>query len=363
MMAWLFALLLTMQAPQGALVRGVVVTDDPSQKPVRHAKVTLSSMGSGPPAIVMITGDDGAFVFSELPAGRYQLIAEKPGYAMAMFGARPGRDVSTPIALGPGQQLPPVELRLPRGAVITGRLTGPGGEPVVGATISASTLRLPPISASLIPMILGTALTDDEGAYRLYGLAAGDYVLAATPGQSKDASSPYAKTSYPGVANAADATTVPVEWGEERGGTDFVIQPMPSAAAADGARLGDDLIDSGIEPSPEAAPIAADKVGTVGVTLTTSAGAPVTNLLVVIFSADRAQWSQKSIVARVIAPDTNGAWSAQSMHPGEYRVAAIADWTSRSRVTPELLEQLLPSSAAASVTAGVTTTIDLRVGG
>ena len=140
------------------------------------------------------------------------------------------------------------------------------------------------------------------------------------------------------------------------------MQPTPAVSAVERAAT-DVVIDSGVEPSPEVVAVAADKVGTVGGTLTTTAGAPVTHLLVVIFTADRAQWPQKSVVARVIAPDTNGAWSASSMLPGEYRVAAIAEWTSRSRVTPEFLEQLLASSAAATVTAGVTTTIDLRVGG
>src|SRR5512132_3833433 len=82
--------------PQTATVAGTatisveVVTDDQAGRPVRLAKVELSSnalrrqpMGT--------TDASGRFVFSRLPAGRYTLSVSKPGFASTTYGAkRPG---------------------------------------------------------------------------------------------------------------------------------------------------------------------------------------------------------------------------------------------------------------------------------
>ena len=66
---------------------------------------------------------------------------------------------------------------------------------------------------------------------------------------------------------------------------------------------------------------------------------------------------------RIVAPDTNGEWSAPGLPPGGYRVAVIKDWTSQNRVTPDLLEQLFASSASIVIEAGRVATLALRVGG
>lgn len=434
---------------RGAAVRGIVVSDDPSRKPVRHALVTLSARGLFTADVV--TADDGAFAFQAVPAGTYRLTVSKPGYPASEFGVRPGRDVGTPIAIAAAQQLESLELRLFRGGVVTGRLTGPSGEPIARASVSASTIRLPPVGPRATPTEMGQALSDDEGMYRIYGLPEGDYTISATLLQPKDKASAYQTTSYPGVADAASAASVSISANDEHAGIDFAMQPAvtgmtgtePDGDARHGTTIsGRAIIDSassrvptnftvfvlntlpfplghGGNGAPRAdgtwvindvlpgvysiggsadandetqstwlmqsatldghdvmnAPFAVstaaidglvvtltDKVGSVGGRLTTAANAPATDYLVVVFPADRALWSRKPAVTRVIAPDTNGAWRAPPMLPGEYRVAVVTDWTSRSRVTPELLEQLLPSSASAIITVGTTTAIDLKVG-
>ena len=70
------------------------------------------------PAYVPIwtTGADGRFRLTGLPAGAYVPVAEAPGFAV-------GR--GAPLTLALGQIVVGVELVLPRGAMVAGRLRGP----------------------------------------------------------------------------------------------------------------------------------------------------------------------------------------------------------------------------------------------
>src|SRR6185503_616091 len=69
---------------------------------------------------------------------------------------------------------------------------------------------------------VGPSTTDDRGEARLYGLAAGDYVVSAmlrSPGVGPDPNAPntdgFAATFHPGTINPNDAATVTVSLGEE----------------------------------------------------------------------------------------------------------------------------------------------------
>ena len=101
----------------------------------------------------------------------------------------------------------------------------------------------------------GDARTDDRGAYRIFGLAAGDYVVGAvgraptglelrltsdadvrhaaatnprTP-PPPDRTVAFATTYYPGSPFASQAGIVTVGAGEERGGIDVALQLVPTA--------------------------------------------------------------------------------------------------------------------------------------
>lgn len=539
MIAWLLALIalsqqVTRDSPiphtdQGATIRGVAISDDSSRRPVRHALVTLTS--SGLAKAETLTGDDGVFTFREVVAGRYELTAEKPGFAPATFGARPGRDVGTPIAIAPGQQLTTLELRIPRGAVITGTVTGPNGEPLSSVDVTAF-YDIPQRNGTHRINPLFSARTNDEGVYRLYGLSDGEFVVMANLAPATDTPIRYPPTLYPGVTNTSEAIKVSVRSGDERSGIDIAMRPSPTAflsglllskdgrpvsgeqvtlTVADGAprTVGSDFspmmtrtdgegafvfanvrsgtylvaveqfigkdaspsqpalpaqwaqaevfvngrdvegvtltlrsatpvagrvildgstgseppmfswggvrsststrmhsdgtiglnglipgryslnlttqtgtaiwqmtsvaiggvaidpaaIDVGSVPITNLTVTLTDKLGGVRGALTAASGAPVFDFLVAVFSADRSSWARPSDVHRVVAPDTNGAWELKGLPPGEYRVAALADWMSNSQLTPELLEQLLPASAPVVVTANSTATINLRIGG
>jgi hypothetical protein len=158
-----------------------VISDDGERHPMRRARVTISSVELEF-SRTLVTRDDGAFAFETLPAGRYSVRASKDGYVTTAFGAsRPGRPGKT-ILLGAGARSR-VDLRLFRGSVITGTVLNPGSEAAVGVTVTALTSTYQPGTGErrLVTAVNGSATTDDRGVYRIFGLAAGSYVVAALP--------------------------------------------------------------------------------------------------------------------------------------------------------------------------------------
>lgn len=156
-----------------ATLTGVVVTDTENPKPVRRATVRLTDGGTSS-ARLAGTDDKGRFVFAGLVEGRYTLSATKPGFVETFHGSsRPGRGPGVPVAVTDGQPAD-VTLALVAGGVITGVISDARGRPAVGVTVTAVSLR----AAGTAPT---RTVTDDRGVYRLFGLAPGDYVVAAVP--------------------------------------------------------------------------------------------------------------------------------------------------------------------------------------
>jgi hypothetical protein len=257
-------------AAQTMRLTGRVVSDDAGSAPVRRARVVLHCADSGAAATV-VTGDDGRFVFAGLKAGRCTLTAAKPGFVTIEHGAmRPGRS-GTPIAIGT-EPTPEITLRLPRGGVITGLVRDRAGLPQSGVSMAVYRKVFRDGDRVLAPVSVVRAdrqapLTDDEGRYRLYGLAPGDYVVAAnverrssdairditaddirraltllaSPTQAMRASSlpatavaatpptRYAPVYYPGTVSLSDAGPIHVEPGDVRDGIDIFLQLVATA--------------------------------------------------------------------------------------------------------------------------------------
>jgi protocatechuate 3,4-dioxygenase beta subunit len=244
-------------APAGtALITGTIVTDDATPQPVRHAIVTLNSQDRvvGRTAI---SDDQGRFAFLSLPQGRYSLSAQKQGWVTGAYGAkvvgRPGRT----LALAAGERAT-ATLRIARGAVISGAILDQFGQPLAGATVRAMKIGYSVSTGKQTLNPVGVSGSPDErGAYRLYGLAPGEYYVSvtnATPssdggrnlhmtsdvdvqdalktpsqlitGPTADIPQPIvavAQVFYPGTTSVPQATPITVKAGEERTGVDFAV--------------------------------------------------------------------------------------------------------------------------------------------
>ena len=162
-----------------ASVKGQVTSVE-GGRPLRRASVRLSATPAGVSRTTM-TDNQGNYEFDNLPAGDYNVRANKPGYLEAIYGQkRPGSGrPGTPITIADAQHLEKVDFSIPRGGVITGVITDDMGEPVYGVPVRA--LRWASKNGERALVAAGANTTDDRGMYRIATLVPGDYVILATP--------------------------------------------------------------------------------------------------------------------------------------------------------------------------------------
>lgn len=251
-----------------AELAGTVVEDGPEAKPIRRVIVTIAlTAASGPtPQRVIATDDNGRFRFANLPAGTYAAPrAGKPGYVSAAYGEKRTGGIGTPITLAEGQRLA-IAMKMARGAVITGTIRDQG-RPVSQTQVQATPVRV--VNGERLPTTSigqNSATTDDQGTFRIYGLAPGSYAIVATPrlltsqdvrpiteqelqwaqqqiqgrsagGMTPSSAAPpkpaqaiaYAPVYYPGTTHAASAALVTLSAGQERAAIDFEAQYVSTA--------------------------------------------------------------------------------------------------------------------------------------
>jgi hypothetical protein len=205
------------------VIRGQVVAAD-SGTPIRRAQVRVSGVGMRDSRLAT-TDAQGRFELRELAAGRYTLTASKGGFVTLQYGQRRPAESGTPLEVGDAQILDRLIVALPRGSVIAGRITDEFGEPVVNAAVSA--WRYAFVGGARRLVRAGARdTTDDQGMYRLFGLAPGDYIVSAALRTSEvtdpgDDFSGFAPTYFPGTPNAAEAQRVRVALSQEQGGVSF----------------------------------------------------------------------------------------------------------------------------------------------
>jgi hypothetical protein len=308
--------------PSGTCVlAGIAMSDEPG-RPISRALVTLNG-GNLRLQPATLTNDDGAFVFAGLPAGRFTIMVSKPGYVTNYYGAQRPRSsaLALPIVLTEGQRITNLQLRLPRGAVITGTFRDQYGRPQPETLISADPARLQNGQFLMVPSPEGGySVTDDRGVYRIYGLMAGNYfVSAVNPGpslgnrlatteelqwaeQRSGAAPPpgptvtLAPVFYPGAVDRQSATVVTVGLGEERVGVDFASKLVPTTKL------------DGIVLMPDGQPAA----GGLGL---------ATAVPEVRIRANVAQEGDLSVL-RITRPGPDGRFSMPAVTPGRYGLSA-----------------------------------------
>jgi protocatechuate 3,4-dioxygenase beta subunit len=198
-----------------------------ARTPIGRARVTLTS-ASLPAPRVTLTGADGGYRFTALPAGTYTITASRSGFAARTVGEAPG----TALVLGPASRLTAEDLLLSASGTIAGRILDEDGTPFRGAVVQALEAAEGEAGRALDPV--AETRSDDTGEFRLAGLPAGRYVVAASDPAFAgvgDEHGPlhYAPTYYPGVALAEHARVVPVEEGGPPPRAEFRLRIVPPA--------------------------------------------------------------------------------------------------------------------------------------
>jgi 5-hydroxyisourate hydrolase-like protein (transthyretin family) len=225
-------------ARDACTVEGTVV-DAATGAGLRNVEVSLrAAPGSAPAAqssYTAATEKDGKFSITGVAPGAYRLSARRAGYLQTEFGARGSGRQGTTLTLLPGQRMAGLEVRLRRGAAISGRVVDEYGDPVERVMVRAMRYRWTGSERQM--SIQASTSTDDLGNYRLFGLEPGRYYLQVTPGVSstvaagqvgKQARLAYAPVYYPGTIEESAASPVEVTAGAELTGVNFTLARVPA---------------------------------------------------------------------------------------------------------------------------------------
>jgi carboxypeptidase family protein len=285
-------------SPTGrGLIVGQVI-DAVTGRPLRDAIVTITSASQvtrdeSLAATRILTTADGYFVFRDLARGNFTVRAAKQGYTDGVAGRRRPGGPSQPIALADGERVGDVAVRMWRPGALAGTVVDEAGEALVNIRVRAFRRTV----GAGRPQFIGaaTATTNDRGEYRLGGLVPGEYIVLVParqvvvahalarevqagrlhpPRDLGAALSPEAKAVqvedslialdgsplppprsaerlfYPPTFHPSALTidlTVPltISAGEERGGIDLQLQPVPTLRVS-GLVVGPDGAAAGI---------------------------------------------------------------------------------------------------------------------
>lgn len=270
------------------------VLDAETNKPLRRAAVRAFTPELREGRSVS-TDAQGRWMLRSLPAGKYTITVTKGGFVTLNYGQRRPFEAGQQVDLAAGQTIEKLEIALPRGGVITGRIEDEFGEPFAG--IRVATMRSRYVNGQRRLVAVGaTDVTDDIGQYRLHGLTPGDYYVSATnTSLSFDVSEDrlgYATAYFPGTLMLGEAQRVTVAQGQETANVNFDLAPA--------------------------------RVANVSGVATNSQGKPLANSLIVLTSP-LLQAGIPTLSPAMVRPD--GSFTISNVTPGEYRLEtySIAD--------------------------------------
>ena len=204
-------------------ITGTVV-NEATGGPIPRAMVTLQ----GSPMRYAFSDSNGGFTIEGVPAGRYTLQGQKPGF----FGPQESGSRSVQ-SVEVGGNSGPVILKLSAENVIFGRLTDANGQPVESVSLHL-TRRVLRNGVSKLEL-RSSSLSDEDGTFRFPNLQPGTYYLSAGPDVARhetlfgDGSVP--RTGWPGeyypqVPDIASAAPIRVTSGQQVQ-ADMVMSVVP----------------------------------------------------------------------------------------------------------------------------------------
>jgi len=220
---------LSAAAAKTGTVRGRVIGATGGQ-PLHRVRVTLNGAAVNPPSGV--TDTRGRFEIPEVPPGTYSVTAVRAGYLTVQYGQRRPREAGRTITIASGQTIENVDFALPRGGVLSGRISDETGDPSPGVRVEATELRYIRGRRVAVPARITT--TNDAGEYRLSGLDPGAYQIRASStevweGDDGKETFVYGATAFPGVLAADRPQSITVPLGQEVSGLDFQLIPGRAA--------------------------------------------------------------------------------------------------------------------------------------
>lgn len=228
------------------------VVDAASGMPLARAEVALTASAAEQPqqrgrptlplALASVTtGDDGAFDFEHVPAGKYSLRGSRRGYLSSTYQQH--GTFSTAIVTGEGLPTTGLLLKLLPGGVISGSVLDDYGDPVEQANVKLYRLADDGLGGIHSDR---AEIADDLGNYEFAHLQPGTYFVSVTgrvwysspprqPTEPGPAAPPsalnldviYPRGFYPDTTDSRAATPIPVK-GVERLRIDMHLHAVPA---------------------------------------------------------------------------------------------------------------------------------------
>ena len=284
------------QSQNFASVSGTVVSESTGQ-PLRKARVELSSIGdrSQNPPLGTTTDAGGQFEIDGITPGRYDLSASRRGYVSKRYQQENADSPGAELTLSAGQTLKGITFRLEQTAVIDGHVYDEDGDPLQGAAIQI--LRRTYMNGKRTMTTVNEVMTDDRGAYRMFGIEPGHYYVMASWGMGRMFAGPgdqgeptYAPVFYPNADSAERAAPIDLKPGDELPGMDFQLTPSNTHTY-------------------EVSGKAASASGANGIFVTLTSKNPQTQFMT-------------GFMRREATMDANGAFRFADVAPGEYVISA-----------------------------------------
>lgn len=175
----------------------------------------------------VLTGVDGTFGFSGLPAGPLSVWAERSTYMPMLYPEQRRTLRSGPLTLAEGQTIGGVTIAMHRMGAISGRVIDQNGDPVEG--VSVQVVRAPARGRSTgWRAVTRGQPSNDIGEFRIARLEPGTYALLAAPvrrGEPDDTG--LGRVYFPGVASLDQAQLITIEKGQSVTGLDFPVSEIP----------------------------------------------------------------------------------------------------------------------------------------
>ncbi len=184
-------------------VSGKVVSAATGQA-LAHALVELLPTEQHAPAQSVESDDSGDFRFGSVAPGKWQLIAQTPGFVRQSFNEH--GVFSSAVAVGPGLDAENLVFRLRPDAVISGVITDEVGDPVRGAQVLL--IRSGMEEGTRRTVTQAQTTTDDQGHYRFAHLPPATYFIAVstTPWYAQGAQRSRADTAEGELPSPLDMT-------------------------------------------------------------------------------------------------------------------------------------------------------------
>jgi uncharacterized protein (DUF2141 family) len=213
-------------------------------KPAKGIPVTASgdptAAGQRTAGSTATTDDHGEYQITGLAAGRYAVSPYKP--ADVLPGRTQWETGSKVVTLGESEAARDIDFSLSAGGVITGRITGPDGRPLIEQRITLESED----GKTVFGGIFGNEMfrTDDRGIYRIFGLPAGRYLVSVGEERNSDtitvgltSNSYFPRTYFPRSTRKAEARVLELSEGSVESNIDISIGPREKTFSISGIMI------------------------------------------------------------------------------------------------------------------------------